>query len=128
MDLGTAKKIGDYYFLILNSQDIPIGTVSIYNIFEKEAELGRWVSLGNALENMESVYLLHKWAFEKLDLEMIYTKTLTLNHKVVNFWRKFGATMIEEIDSEAGKISPGKITKDNFFNYIDPKIKKLLRY
>jgi len=49
----------DFYFLIVRKDDEPLGTISLYDIKGSEGEFGRWVSVGNPVENLESVLLLH---------------------------------------------------------------------
>lgn len=122
------ERSNDYYFLMINNNGEFVGTVSIYNINNKKAELGRWVSVGNALENMDSVYILHKWAFSELGLDTIYTRTLSENIKVVNFWKKFGAHMLSKENTDIGMISPGEVNRSDFFDKIEPRLIKLLRY
>lgn len=96
------EREGDYYFLIINHKEEPLGTISLYGIEERAGEFGRWISLGNAAENTESAILLYDFGFSILNLEMIYTRTAIENRQVVNFHKRFGATQkgIVPADSE----------------------------
>lgn len=118
-------KENDYYFTVLNSRGEKIGLVALYNINEKKAELGRWVSNGNALENLEMVYLLHDWGFNELGLQEIYSCTMKINKKVVSFWKKFGAIFDKEILTDYISIK-NVVSRELFFNLIKPEIGKLL--
>jgi len=82
----------DYYFLILDKQGSPIGTISLYNIRFGKGEFGRWICTGNSLQALESVLLLHDFGFFFNELDIIYSYTNSLNHKVINFNKNFGAT------------------------------------
>lgn len=53
------ERSGDYYFIFSNKAGAAKGLCSIYdiNMENQTAEFGRWISWGNALENVESVIL-----------------------------------------------------------------------
>jgi len=113
------QREGDYYFLILDLNNKPLGTISLYNIKENDAEFGRWVSKGNMILNIESVLLIHKFAFEYCDLDLVYTNTMVENKKVVNFHKRFGATIEDKhiYDKETGfTFSRGFIKHKEFKN------------
>ena len=48
------SKENDYFFVVRNLLNQPVGTVSLYNMQGKIAESGRLVLIGNALENAEN--------------------------------------------------------------------------
>lgn len=99
------KKLGNYFFGIFNHKKNLIGTIGIYNISNKKnAEWGRWICEGNSIESIESLYLLIKFAFEELKLNMIFCRTLSSNVKVLNIHKKLGF------------IHKGKNFKDFFLN------------
>lgn len=111
------QREGDYYFLILNLDNQPLGTISLYNIKENNAEFGRWVSKGNMIINIESAILIHKFAFEDLNLDLVYTNTMAENKQVVNFHKRFGSKIEEKLyfDKETGfTFSRGYINKQSF--------------
>lgn len=89
------KREGDYFFTIIrNSDGALLGNVAVCNIDinTRCGELGRWVSYGTAVENLETIIAVHDFAFSVLGLEQLYTKTLSGNKSVVNFWKRFGGT------------------------------------
>lgn len=121
---------GDYFFnIIRKSDETLLGNVSIYNIDEKAkmAELGRWMSYGASIENVESILLAHDFAFEKLGMDCIYTKTLQDNKKVVSFWKHFGGTAESNKLIDGRKFYYNKITKDDYMLSIRKKIKRLCK-
>lgn len=122
------QREGDYYFLILDLDNQPFGTISLYNIKENSAEFGRWVSKGNMILNIESVLLIHKFAFEYCDLDFVYTNTMAENKKVINFHKRFGATIEDNhiFDKETGfTFSRGFIKHKEFKNIEKINYKKI---
>ena len=78
---NLAKKDG-YYFKILDKATGQFcGTASIYNVAEKDAEFGRYICT-QALQAVETEYLLIKEAFESMHLQRIYCRTAMDNKKV----------------------------------------------
>ena len=118
----------DYYFLIEADDKRPLGTIALYHFDKDSAELGRWVSYGNAFENIESIVLLHDIAFEETNLNRVYTCTNVLNEVVVNFWKRFGGDMSEIINMDDFVAYKNIVTKETYYNTMRPKILKLLRY
>ena len=78
------KKTKDF-IIISKKKNKKIGTISLDNINSKDAEWGRWISIGNAMENIESVILLLSYGFQTLRLKKIYSLTNINNKKVINF-------------------------------------------
>lgn len=87
------NKWGDYFFLIERAGRQPIGTLAFYDMDEdgKTCEVGRYISRGNALENVEAVILLLDEVFAKRKMESVRLDIDERNQKVIHFWRKFGA-------------------------------------
>lgn len=111
--IAQQERIGDYYFIVTDKNNNKLGTISLYNIVNDEAEFGRWISRGNSLENLESVMLLHDFAFQELDLKRVYSRTVEDNKKVVKFHKRFGAEFTKTLTSE-----------DNNFILAEHEIKK----
>lgn len=122
------NKANDYYFLIQSLTGDKLGTIALYNFFDDECELGRWVSYGNALQNLESVVLLHDIAFDSFNMNAVFTCTNITNAKVISFWKHFGSDknyVEEQLDFIANK---NVVYKDTYKKLIRPKLAKLLRY
>lgn len=122
------KKDNDYYFIVWSSDNEPLGTIALYNFDGKCAELGRWVSYGNAFQNLESVVILHDFAFNILLLDSVCTCTNVTNNRVINFWKMFGSDELyieDEIDFTASK---NIVSKETYKKIIFPRLKKILRY
>lgn len=117
---------GDYYFVIQNQKGHVLGLISIYNINGKMAECGRWISEGNAFENLEAAKLIHEFGFRILGLELIYTCTVKENLTVVNFWIRFGGVFAGYVFSEPFTLYKNNIDIDLYSGEIEKKINKLL--
>ena len=85
------KKASDFV-IIEKKYNKKIGTIALNNIKKNSAEWGRWISTGNSVQNIESVVLLLKYGFKKLQLKKIYSLTNANNKKVVNFHKNSDAT------------------------------------
>jgi RimJ/RimL family protein N-acetyltransferase len=87
--LNRIKK-KDFNFLIQSNDGKRIGTISIYKVDwgSKSAELGRWICSGSAPANLESLLLGFQFAFEELNLELVYCRTLMSNTRVVNLHKR----------------------------------------
>lgn len=79
-------KEDDYYFVIENRlTGNKEGLIGIYNILDNKAEWGRWVLKKGSLAALESVNLIFKFAFNKLNLDEIYSRTIIENIPVISF-------------------------------------------
>ena len=86
-------RAGDYYFIIENrlSGD-PEGTVGIYDLdpVAQTAEWGRWIVRSGSLAALESACLVYSTAFDMLDLESVYCRTILENKSALAFQDSFG--------------------------------------
>ena len=123
------EREGDYYFIATNSGN-RIGLISIYNIDlnNKEAELGRWVSIGSPIENVEMAMLMFEFAFDKLGLESVFMMTMTDNSKVRHFWKSFGATIDGVYNKQGIELEREVCNKNDYYKIIRPKLVELMRF
>lgn len=121
---------GDYYFVIQDLNGKPLGLCSIYNVspLDKTAEFGRWISWGSAIHNVESVILSFDFAFENLEVDLIYMKIMLQNKAVRNFWKRFGADTICEVFENDLCLEKKAVEKKRYYDELKPKNLKLLRY
>lgn len=76
----------DYYFVVKNRlTGRKEGLISVYNIKERKGEWGRWVIKKDSIAAVESFYLICRIAFEQLNLDEIYSRTIVENQNVINF-------------------------------------------
>lgn len=79
---------GDWYFVLERRCDgTPEGLISIYDLDprQRNAEWGRWVLRKGSIGTVESVWLIYRCAFERLELREVYCRTVALNQSVVSF-------------------------------------------
>jgi RimJ/RimL family protein N-acetyltransferase len=79
---------GDYYFVVERKDNGQSeGLISIYDIDPRECSgyWGRWILRPGSLAAVESVWLIFRVAFELLELDSIYSRTVAENKKVVSF-------------------------------------------
>jgi len=119
----------DFYFIIQRKDGTPIGTISLYHIEGRIGEFGRWVSVGNPFENLESVILLYDFGFYNLNLDTIYSEIVRENIRVINFNRKFGAEILNEFREYNGFIMQKAImTRENYARVRERNEKLLKEY
>lgn len=130
------ERNGDYYFVVENIfTNEKEGLISIYDINGDVAEWGRWVFKRGSLGALESVNLIYKVAFEKLNLQEVYTRTVEDNISVVNFHKsinaKFRTLLKNEFELEGKKYNAVEqyVDKDYYFSdlkeNLDVKCQKL---
>lgn len=120
----------DYYFIIEDKFSIMLGTISLYNIDCTSGEFGRWISIGSAIQNIESVILLHNFGFYDLNLELIHSNTVVENLRVISFHKSFGATLTDIITIQPGsglKLRRAEVHKNNY-EEISKKNYKLINF
>lgn len=52
-----------YYFIFTNNKGESLGTISVYNINNEHAEVGRFCSFGDSVQNMEAALLCDDFIF-----------------------------------------------------------------
>ncbi len=120
----------DSFFLIAcDLAGNPLGTYAIYEIDQEKrtGEIGRALLLGNPLQNLEIIYLVHEFAFFNLGLEVIYTDVFEGNTAAIGVNRQVGGIEIErthnaEFDMENIRF---RISKGNYLEKRE-KIKQLV--
>ena len=88
------KRPNDYYFIVENINSLEHeGLVSVYDIntADNEGEWGRWIIKPGSIAGIESVFLIYKFGFQKLNLRRLYCRTIADNTNVVNFHDQCGA-------------------------------------
>lgn len=87
------EREGDYFFLIENRKNEPIGMKGLYghDPLNSTIESGRFMGFGTQIENMEALYLSFGFAFNVLGVERINMSVLELNTAMYGIQQKFGA-------------------------------------
>ena len=70
-----------------------IGTTSVYNIIENHAEVGRFCSFGNSIQNSEAALMLDDFIFQKLGINYLDIWVYKDNKSVLAFKQGVGVCM-----------------------------------
>jgi RimJ/RimL family protein N-acetyltransferase len=121
-------------FKITNLDNEFKGTISIYNISNKQGEFGRYIAT-NPVNAIEAEYLLLKVCFEQLGLNAVYCQTNFENKAVWSQHLKLGFKEKGKKDvtvGTAGDITVQavvqEITAEEFRNFNYDKIIKLIKF
>ncbi len=92
------KSMTDYYFIICDWHQNPLGTVRIYDIQNNDFCWGSWILSRKAPVNaaIESALLIYDFAFFSLHYLKSHFDVRKDNHSVINFHRRFGASLVRE--------------------------------
>jgi len=98
--LNYLASLADFYFIITDYQQHPLGTVRIYDIRGTSFCWGSWILLKEAPSTaaIESALLLYDFAFFSLHYENSHFDVRKTNTKVVSFHTRFGARIVREDD------------------------------
>lgn len=121
---NNLSKEKNFYFIIY-SDKIPIGMIHLNNISEKQAESGMFIAenkfKGTGVAFNASILLLD-FAFEKLDLEIIYAKVKNDNKVAQQYNQLLGFKLM---DKTSDYFSNWELQKNDYLVQRD-KIKNIL--
>ena len=89
------KLEGDYFFIALNNDGERIGVLSVYDIDDKKAEIGRVVMQGKSCESLEAWLLLLEFSFDTLNLCEVSAYVKPDNARAIRFYKFFGGTAVK---------------------------------
>ena len=91
----------DYYFIIADRNKKSIGTIRIYDIRDDSFCWGSWILSKDAPSNaaIESALLIYDFAFFSLHYPKAHFDVRKDNQRVVDFHKRFGASIVSEDDS-----------------------------
>lgn len=84
----------EYYFVICNKENIPCGTVRVYDFRNESFSWGSWLinsKIAPFTAGIESALLIYEFAFEHLKINKCHFEVVTENTKVRSFHEKMGA-------------------------------------
>lgn len=121
---NNLSKENNFYFIIY-SDNIPLGMIHLSNISEKQAESGMFIAenkyKGTGVAFNASILLLD-FAFEKLDLEIIYAKVKNDNKVAQQYNQLLGFKLM---DKTSDYFSNWELQKNDYLVQRD-KIKNIL--
>lgn len=90
----------EWYFIIENKENKPIGTYRIYNLKEDSFSIGSWlmVDKANPFEVIEGEYLAKMFAFDITGFNKFHFDVRKENKKVVRYHKMMGAKIVAEND------------------------------
>lgn len=94
------KSQADYYFIICDWSRCPLGTIRIYDVRDDSFCWGSWILSKDAPSNaaIESALLIYDFAFFSLHYPESHFDVRKVNHRVVDFHKRFGACIVGEDD------------------------------
>jgi len=94
------ERTGDYYFVVEElATGEAVGTVGVYDSDGARAEWGRWLIRRGSPAAVESALLVYRAAFEGLQLDEVYCRTVAENAKVVSFHDSSGAERVATLEN-----------------------------
>lgn len=102
--LKQREKDGDYFFVVWNKKNEPIGTISLYETNSDNPQSGRLAIKGDAFENSEASYLHLKFGFETLKLLHVAGFIYSDNRRAIHYSKQFGAIIQEPVLDEDGRL------------------------
>lgn len=106
----------EYYFIIEDKQDKPIGTIRIYDITDNSFCPGSWLMMDgvSAQQSFEGDYLAKKFAFEQTGYNKFHFDVRKGNKKVLRFHELMGAKKTGETELDI----LFECTKEDYYNNI----------
>jgi RimJ/RimL family protein N-acetyltransferase len=91
----------EYYFIIIDSAEIPLGTVRLYDFRDSSFSWGSWLIKADSplTTALESALLVYEFAFYHLGFNATHFEVMRGNVKVRAFHERFGAKVIESDDT-----------------------------
>lgn len=115
----------DYYFLYTDKENTKAGVISVYNIDNKKAESGRFISFGNSVQNIEAVLMHYNFAYYELGIDLVHFTVSKNNKKVANMWKRLGIPMVGEKKVNGIDSHYFELTKDIYESTVKPNIMKV---
>lgn len=111
------KLDGDYFFLIWSKNTRErLGTISLYDKKDDHCEIGRAVSIGNPIENVEAFLLVFDFAFNDLGYKYLVGTIVPENNSVKSLTARFGVIHEQQIHNINGmQLQFGKVTKEDYY-------------
>lgn len=107
----------EYYFISENKKGEPIGTIRIYDIFDKTFTIGSWIMVNETTPEqvIETEFLCRMYGFGILDLSLCKFDVRKENKKVVRYHKLTGSKIVGETDLDYFFVC----AKDNYIKNIE---------
>lgn len=115
----------DYYFSVRNKSDgMVVGYIGLYDFKDQKAEWGRWVIDSNPIAALESLVLIHDFAFS-LKLKTVVSKTLMNNSKVTSLHQKLPYSKLEDIQESGVEFLHCRLDDVDWLAFREYLVKKI---
>lgn len=96
------KLDNEWYFIIENKQQKPIGTIRIYDIHQESFCTGSWIMIDgvSSEECFEGIFLTYRYGFQTLCFNKQHIEVRKGNIKVLRFHKTMGAKSTGETELE----------------------------
>lgn len=96
--IRSRKNSQEWYFIIENKVNKPVGTIRIYDVIEDSFCWGSWIILPEERmsSSFESAVLLYEYAFFTLGFSQSHFDVRKNNKSVINFHLKMGSVITKE--------------------------------
>lgn len=95
------EREGDYYFVVVTLDEMPLGTIGLYGINGRRAEWGRYVIRPEVQAAVPAAVLSFDLAFERLGLRELLARCVSTNLGVHSLLKKYGFRQTEIKSAEA---------------------------
>lgn len=94
------NSLTDYYFIITDKANRPLGTIRIYDIQGRSFCWGSWILTADKPKGagIESALMLYDYAFFSLHYAQSHFDVRKENQRVIDFHLRFGASIVREDD------------------------------
>ena len=120
------NKEGDWFFIIEDDSNRPVGTIALTEVRNSEGTLGRFISMGESIVNIEACLLILDFSFNELNLKLLTLEVVKENKAVNSLWKKFGAELVGYGQLGYWETYIYHIERNHYQNHIKDKIKKLV--
>lgn len=119
------ERKGDYFFIASDKRGKPIGTISLYEIKDNKAHIGRLIMSGNPFHSYEAYLLTLEFGFYKLGLDEVTGDVYEDNKACLNFTMEFGMVFYAPVMENGHMVCYGVIEKNEYTKRAD-EIKNLI--
>jgi hypothetical protein len=113
--------------MVTDIEGKPIGNAGIYDIEGNEAQIGRILMYGNALQSIETYLLIIDFAFNSQSIDSLWGVTDPNNKSALKHAKLFGFVFSEPLYYEKMDriMCIGRLNKCNYATY-EEKVKKMI--
>lgn len=120
------KKRDDYFFIVWDKNEIPIGTIGVFDIFNNPPKVGRLALKGNVLQNIEAAMLAYHFGLYDLQLPQLWGFIYVDNIRAIRFAEQFGGILSDPYMDKNGRNIREVVFLKEKFSMCEEKLSKFL--